>query len=460
MSRKKGISIFVLLMIILNIFIAFTVNGKKDSLMNLNMTVNVEIPTKFQVYYKIDPNLDYSEALSVVQVCDLLNKDVTISFDIPVNISDLRIDFGESVTDIKILSPHFEYMNKSLSIPYDEIMNYSELNMVENISLDQDYMIVRTAGNDSYSELNLEKLQLSTFISSSISSSNLKIKMGLCIFIDLIAIYILFLCKHTFRFLKEIVSSHKLILNLAKNDFKTKYAGSYFGIIWAFVQPVVTVLIYVFVFQVAFKAAPLEDNFPYVLWLIAGLIPWFFFGEATMSSSSCLVEYSYLVKKVVFKISVLPIVKILSSLYVHLFFVALSLIIYILNGYFPTIHMFQIIYYISCNICFVLALSFLTASIQPFFKDFSQIVNILIQIGMWLTPIMWNKSMLPDQFHWILRLNPMFYIVEGYRDTFINHKWFWEKDIETIYFWGITFFIMFSGFKIFGKLKDHFSDVL
>ena len=127
----------------------------------------------------------------------------------------------------------------------------------------------------------------------------------------------------------ELYHNRKLILSLAKNDFKTKYAGSYLGIIWAFIQPIVTVLVYWFVFQKGLKAAGMNTKtgveVPYVLWLISGLVPWFFFQDALSTGTNALLEYSYLVKKVVFKISILPIVKIISSLFVHCFFILFTI---------------------------------------------------------------------------------------------------------------------------------------
>ena len=95
--------------------------------------------------------------------------------------------------------------------------------------------------------------------------------------------------------IKDLLASRKMIWKLSRNDFKTKYAGSYLGIFWAFVQPIITVAIYVFVFQVGFKAAPADNGYPCVLYLIAGIIPWFFFAEALMNATNCLMEYSYLV---------------------------------------------------------------------------------------------------------------------------------------------------------------------
>lgn len=260
--------------------------------------------------------------------------------------------------------------------------------------------------------------------------------------------------------IKDIFSNKKMILKLSKNDFKTKYAGSYLGIFWAFVQPIITVAIYVFVFQVGFKAAPADNGYPFVLFLIAGIIPWFFFAEALMNATNCLVEYSYLVKKVVFNISILPLVKIISSLFVHVFFILLAFLIFVLNGMTPGIWMIQLPYYMFCTIALLIALSYFTCAVTPFFKDFGQIVNIFTQIGMWMTPIMWNETMIGAQYRWILKLNPVYYLVTGYRDCYINDIWFWQRGKLTIYFWVVTICIMVISTKVFKKLKVHFSDVI
>ena len=123
---------------------------------------------------------------------------------------------------------------------------------------------------------------------------------------------------------QKLIENRKLIWSLSKNDFKTRFAGSYLGIVWAFVQPVVTVLVYWFVFQVGLKAGR-TNEYPFVVWLVAGLVPWFFFSEALNGGTNALIEYSYLVKKVVFKISILPIVKVMSAVFVNAFFILFTL---------------------------------------------------------------------------------------------------------------------------------------
>ena len=242
--------------------------------------------------------------------------------------------------------------------------------------------------------------------------------------------------KTIFSLPADLYRNRRLVMKLAKNDFKTRYAGSYFGTIWAFVQPVVTILVYWFVFSVGFRSNTDELGIPFV---------------------------HYLVKKVVFNISVLPVVKIISALFVHGFFVILAIILYMSNGRFPDMYYLQIFYYSACAFFLVTGLCYATSAIVVLFRDLGQIIGIILQIGVWITPIMWvAESMIGVQsrLYKILQLNPMFYIVSGYRDAFIIKRWFWERPNWTIYFWVVSIICFLFGNWIFKRLRIHFADVL
>lgn len=260
---------------------------------------------------------------------------------------------------------------------------------------------------------------------------------------------------------RELIAGRKLIFQLARNDFKKKYAGSYLGIVWAFVQPVVTIMVYWFVFGLALRN-PTPRPVPFVLWLIAGLVPWFFFQDGLVNGTNALLEYNYLVKKVVFRIDILPMVKVVSAIFVHLFFVLVTLILYTAMGYFPTIYTLQVIYYTFCVFVLVLGLSYMTSSVVVFFRDLTQVINIALQVGVWMTPIMWSLDDvgIGGILAKILKLNPMFYIVQGYRDAFVNNVWFWERPWLSLYFWIVTLVFWLIGTRLFKKLKVHFADVL
>ncbi len=262
-----------------------------------------------------------------------------------------------------------------------------------------------------------------------------------------------------FNFLKAIFQNRTLLWSLTKNDFKQRYLGNLLGITWAFIQPTVTILILWAVFQVGFKAQPV-DNFPFILWLITGMIPWFFFAEGLSSGTNSIVANNFLVKKVVFRVSLLPMVPLLSALVIHAFFILFMFGMYIYYGHSPEIYWLQIPYYLFATIVLLLGLSWLTSSIVVFFKDIGQIVAMIIQFGFWLTPIFWSMKMVPEKYQWIIELNPMVYIIRGYRESMIYQQWFWNDLNMTIYFWAVTGGIFILGGLTFKKLRPHFADVL
>ena len=259
--------------------------------------------------------------------------------------------------------------------------------------------------------------------------------------------------------IRDIIANRKLLWQMTRRDFRQRYLGSYLGILWAFIQPSITVLIFWFVFQIGFKSVPV-NNFPFILWLVCGMFPWFFLNDSIQSAANSVIESSFLVKKIVFRVELLPIVKIISALVVHIFFVAVLFAMFAAYSYPPTIYNLQIIYYFFAMICLSLGLSWLTSSLTVFMRDIRQLVAMLLQFGFWGTPIFWNLKMIPEQFHFILKLNPAYYLVEGYRQSFIYHEWFWEHIYLTAYFWLLTAAVMFLGAWCFKKLRPHFADVL
>ncbi len=263
----------------------------------------------------------------------------------------------------------------------------------------------------------------------------------------------------------ELFQSRRLIWKLAKNDFKKRYAGSYLGVVWAMAQPVVTVVMYWIVFDRVFdtrsQLVASGVEVPYVLYLTAGLVPWFYFSEAITQGTMALLEYNYLVKKVVFNISILPIIKVIAATFIHVFFVCILLIVAVGYGYYPTIYTLQLFYYSFCMFLLVLAMSYFTCALVVFIRDLQQIINIALQIGMWATPILWDISMLTEDYmKSFFKLNPMVYIVNGYRSAIYEQEWFWEHFYSSTYFWIFTISLFCIGTLLFKKLRTHFADVL
>ena len=281
-----------------------------------------------------------------------------------------------------------------------------------------------------------------------------------CVLFDILIIYTFFNFDNIFKMPYESLVNYHLGWDLSKNDFKVRYVGSYLGIFWAFINPLVTILLYWIVFQFAFNSGDV-DGFPFVLWLIAGLVPWFLIQDSITTGTNALIEYSYLVKKVMFKISVLPSIKVISSALVHVMFLVVVLIIYMFMGYYPSpLYMLQLLYYFVCALAFTLAIAYTTSAVVLFVRDLGQFIAVFMQVFMWATPIMWRISIIPENLKWIIKLNPAYYIINGYRDSLLYHVDVFKHLAYTLYFWVVVIVLMIIGTNTFNKLRLHFADIL
>lgn len=266
--------------------------------------------------------------------------------------------------------------------------------------------------------------------------------------------------KELSRFGKHLFQSRTLMFVLIKNDFKKQYLGSYIGLAWAYIQPLMFMLVIWAVFELGFRVGPTATGVPFFLWLLAGMVPWFFFSAAISAGANSVTSNAFLVKKVAFRISILPMVSIGSSFLIHLGLVLFLVIALLLHGFWPSIYWIQLPYYMLLTILFAMGLSWLTSAIRVFVKDIGSVIAILLQMGFWLTPIFWSLDHVPVKYHYIIQLNPAYYIVDGYRDTFISQVWFWEKPTWTIYYLVATLLVIIIGALVFKRLRPHFADVL
>ncbi len=255
----------------------------------------------------------------------------------------------------------------------------------------------------------------------------------------------------------------RLIFDMARQDFRNRYVGAMLGLVWSFVQPLVMTLILWAVITLAFNTNAVR-GVPFALWLLTGLAAWNYFSEALFMTTGVFQEYAFLVKKVRFDITILPLVKIGSTLVAHIIFLLIVMLILWSSGIWPSLYWLQLLYYMLALVMLLQGLSWLTSALNVFARDVAYIVNVLLQFGFWMTPIFWDSGMLPERYQQSLalfiKLNPLAYIVLGYRQSFFLHTPFWADMSATLYFWAITGALLLAGGLVFRKLKPHFADVL
>ena len=466
MSKKKLVARVVVLLIAVLINIGIINMGFPAKTVDVDVTVKSDVATDFQLFYaESDSPEGFTVGNSQVQHYETTNEYAVLEYQVPSGTTMVRLDFASVENTSSVEKIVLRCGREESVIAQDSLCDLLSVNQAE-VQCEDGVVKVETNSEDPFITWDASEWNIAEVAHQGSLVRNTILKVIMCVIINLMVVYSLFNIKKIAMLPIELFQNRKLIFNLAKNDFKTQFAGSYLGIIWAFVQPVVTVLVYWFVFEKGLKAGGINTRagiqVPFVMWLVAGIVPWFFFQDALNGGTNALVQYSYLVKKVVFKISILPIVKVISALFVHFFFIAFTLILYSCYRYYPDLYTLQIFYYTLCMVVFVLGLVYITCSIVVFFKDLTQIINIVLQIVIWMTPIMWNIDAmdLNPTLITIFKLNPMYYIVAGYRDALINKVWFWENMPLTIYFWIVAAVLFGLGNIVFRRLKVHFADVL
>ena len=476
MKKKKYLRIlFVIIIILINLLVFWKIDYSDIDTKGVQLVVDIASNKDdiYQIYYSRAGEQfseTCSEAIAYTGYGELdsqaeIGLKQTLSFNYPMDYDNLRFDLGQLAGTTIIYDMYFQMAGVRYDIPLSQLEK--EENSVALISReiaeDGNSLKVEAEAGDPNILVQFHKDQLLDQYQGKNQKKSLVLDIIICVIIDLIALYVLVHFYSLIEIPVEIYQNRRLAGTLAKNDFKTKYAGSYLGMIWAFIQPIVTILVYWFVFSVGLKAGKVGD-YPFVLFIVVGIIPWFFFSDSLNGGMGALTDYNYLVKKVVFNIDILPFVKVLSALFVHLFFIAFAIILSTCMGYYPTLYALQLVYYIVCNFVFVLGLAYLNSALVVFFRDLGHFINIFIlQVGVWLTPIMWDaEAMLSPLALKIFKLNPMYYVVSGFRDSMLDHRWFWQGDtlLWTVYFWTLTILVFGLGAKIFRRLKIHFADVL
>ena len=257
----------------------------------------------------------------------------------------------------------------------------------------------------------------------------------------------------------ELLHYCKMATSLSKWEFKTRYAGTAGGFLWSLILPITMALIYWYVFAIGLRAQG-PDDMPFILWFLCGFIPWTAFNETIVNNVSSIIKNSNLVKNVLFPVEILPLINLIVSQITHLIFLTILLILLYCYKMPPNIYSLQIIYYFFALLIFSFGISMLLAALNVYYRDLSHALNVILNIWFWITPIVWPPSLLSSKMKFILECNPIYYIVNGYRESFLYHHYFWESMTSFYIFWITNITILFFGWCIFAKLKSDFADVL
>jgi lipopolysaccharide transport system permease protein len=262
------------------------------------------------------------------------------------------------------------------------------------------------------------------------------------------------------NFLQKIFIQRTLIRNFVVRDFKARYIGSFIGLFWSVIHPIVLLVCYTFVFSIIFKAKPPKDleQISFALFLFCSFLPWLFFQDALQRSSTIIIDNTNLVTKTIFPSEILPLTVLLSGFINHLigFAILLCIIFFTLGK--VSVFILLIPVYVLILMLFTLGLSWFISVLNVFVRDVSQVLSVILTFWFWFTPIFYTPDRFPQKIRFLVQFNPLAHIVTGYRDCLLRMR---MPDLHTMAILGIASLIVFAaGGLFFRKMKREFVDVL
>lgn len=262
-----------------------------------------------------------------------------------------------------------------------------------------------------------------------------------------------------YYFARRIYACRLIIAAMAKADIKARYVETLGGTLWAALNPVIVIVTYWVVFDLGFKVAPTNGT-PFIATFVCAMTAWTTFSEVLNTSVNAVTSSAYLVRKIAFPTEVLPVVKIIASLATHVYMLIMIVAVIAYHGLPWSFFFLQFLYYLAALVIFALGLGWLLSALNVFYRDVAQIVTAILGVWFWLTPVVWPLDMVPPQYRSYLLLNPMYYIVEGYRQSFLSFVPFWHDWKGAAVFWATALAVCLLGAYVFRRLKPEFADVL
>lgn len=270
--------------------------------------------------------------------------------------------------------------------------------------------------------------------------------------------------KAAWTIIKEQIDHFYLVRRLSLYEIKSKNKNNYLGMAWEIINPSIQILIYWFVFGTIRKREPVEIasmEVPFILWLLSAFILWIFFYQSTIDGSRSIYSRLRMLSKMNFPMSVIPNFVIFSKLYIHLFMLVIAIVIFQLSGYFISVYYLQLIYFMFATICMLFAISLITSTLSTIIRDVHMLLNATLRMFLYVSGILWPLSMLGGRLETLMKLNPLYYLIEGYRAAFFGTEWYFITHWHyTLYFWIIVIVLFLFGSALHYKFRRHFIDYL
>jgi len=262
------------------------------------------------------------------------------------------------------------------------------------------------------------------------------------------------------HFAVNLVQRRALLFQLVRRDFHQRFVGSAAGWLWGVLHPLVLLFSYYFVFQICLRT-PMPKNGvtqSYALLVFCGFLPWLLFSETVLRSANSLLDHANLITKTVFPSEIVPVAIFLSSLLNHLMALALGVAaVGIVVRHLSPMMVFLPVYMLLAGLL-AIGIGWIVASLQVYLRDTTQVLQVVMTLWFWVTPILITEQQIPERYRFLVALNPLAYLVTAYRDRMLSPDWPSMRELTILAAWSIAAFL--AGGLFFRHLKRGFADVL
>ena len=262
-----------------------------------------------------------------------------------------------------------------------------------------------------------------------------------------------------FHNLRALLRYRGLIQTLVTRDLKARYRGSALGFFWSFINPLLQLGIYSWVFATVLPRTTNDSSLePYALFMFCGILPWTWFSSSILESSNVLIAGGNLIKKVLFPAEVLPIVTVLANM-AH-FFLGLPILAAFLIYYRRPLDPLELLWFpviVLVQLVLSLGLALLVSSLTVHFRDLKDILGNLMTVWFFATPIIYPMSQAPESYRWLLNLNPMTHLAISYQEVlfYIGPHGHWRWLLALL---GGSVLVFLVGYFVFDRLRDSFAE--
>lgn len=258
----------------------------------------------------------------------------------------------------------------------------------------------------------------------------------------------------------EIWQNKVRLFRLARYELKSQHGGTFFGFLWNFLNPALQILVYWFVFAVGLRRGNDMNGVPYIVWLVIGIICWYYMNQAMLGADMSIINFSDVLKRMRFPIAIVPVKTVAANFITHICSMVIVFVVVLASGTPISTSVWLLPYYIFASTIFITGYALISSTINVLFRDFHNFSNTAFRFLFFISPVMWEPSDNNRLLVMIMKLNPFAYILNGYRDT-ILYGWHLADNIDTgLIFWAITIVMFVAGCVLHMRLRHKFIDML